>query len=74
MVDVVPGNDVMHSCGHGGPYGEDEALFEGPAEQAQDPVPLWAVWEVSHAVRTRVAYTRVRVLRLHDPGIIQRKV
>ena len=66
MVDVVPGNDVMHARCHGGTNGEDKALFEGPPQQAQDAVPLGAVWEISHAVRSRVPHPWVRMLRL--PG------
>ena len=63
-MDVVPGDDVMHARRHGGTDGEDKALFEGPPQQAQDAVPLGAVWEVGHAVRSRVPHPWVRMLRL----------
>lgn len=55
VVNVIPGNDILHACSHGGTDGEDKALFEGPAQQAQHTIPLRAVREVGHAVSSWVA-------------------
>jgi len=67
MVDVVPGDDVVHARGHGGTDGEYKALFEGPAEQAQHTVPIWAVREVGYSVRPWVSYSWVWMLWLDKP-------
>lgn len=54
----------MQACGHGGTDGKDKALFKGPAQQAQHAVPLRAVREVGHAVRSRIANARIGVFGL----------
>lgn len=63
-MNVIPGDDILHARGHGGTDGEDKALFEGPAQQAQHTVPLRAVREVGHAVCSWVSNTGVWVLWL----------
>lgn len=63
-MNVIPGDDILQACGHGGTDGEDKALFKGLAQQAQHTVPFGAVGEVSHAVRSRIANTRIRMFRL----------
>ena len=64
MVNIIPGDDVSYACGHGGTDGEDKALFEGPAQQAQHAVPLGAVREVGDAVGPWVPHTWVGMLGL----------
>lgn len=43
VVDVVPCDDIMHACGHGGSYSEYEPLFKSPSEQSQHAVTLGTV-------------------------------
>lgn len=61
---VIPGDDILHARSHGGTDGEDKALFEGPAQQAQHTVPLRAVREVGHTVCSWVPNTWVGVFWL----------
>lgn len=63
-MNVIPGDDILHARSHGGTDGEDKALFEGPAQQAQHAVPLRAVREVGHTVCSWVPNTWVGVLWL----------
>ncbi len=58
-MNVIPGDDILHARSHGGTDGEDKALFEGPAQQAQHTVPLRAVREVGHTVSSWVPNTWV---------------
>lgn len=64
VVNVIPGDDILQARGHGGTDGEDKALFKCLAQQAQHAVPLGAVGEVGHAVRSRIADTRIGVFGL----------
>lgn len=63
-MNVIPGDDILHARSHGGTDGEDKALFKGPAQQAQHAVPLGAVGEVGHAVRSGIPNTWVGVFWL----------
>ena len=63
-MNVIPGDDIMHACGHGGADSEDEALLKGPPQQAQNSVPLWAVGQVGNSVRARIPDSWVWVLLL----------
>lgn len=63
-MNVIPGDDILQARGHGGTDGEDKALFKGLAQQAQHAVPLGAVREVGHAVRSRIANARIGVFGL----------
>lgn len=62
VVNVIPGDDVLQARSHGGTDSEDKALFEGPTQQAQHTVPLRAIREVGHTVRSWVSNTRVWVI------------
>lgn len=33
-MNIIPGNNIIHASGHGGAYGEDEALFKRPTQHA----------------------------------------
>lgn len=64
MVNVIPGDDILHARSHGGTDGEDKALLEGAAKQTQHAVPLRAVWEVGHTVCSGVPDTWIWVFWL----------
>lgn len=64
VVDIVPCDDIMHACGHGRSYSEDEPLFKSPPKQPQHTVSLGAVREVGHPISAWIPHPRVRVLLL----------
>lgn len=66
MVDIIPGNNVMHASGHRGAYGKDQALLKCPPQHAEDTVSLRAVWQVCHTVCAWVPHPRVWVLLLKE--------
>lgn len=56
----------MHAGGHGGAYGEDEALLKGLLQHAEDTVSLRAVWQVCHPVCAWIPHPRVWMLLLKE--------
>lgn len=64
VVYVIPGDDILQACSHGGTNGENKALFKGPAQHAQHSVTLRAVGEVGNTVCSGVPNTWVGVFWL----------
>ena len=59
VVYVIPGDDILQACSHGGTDGENKALFKGPAQHAQHSVTLRVVGEVGNTVCSGVPNTWV---------------
>lgn len=68
VVDVVPRDDIVETCGDGASHGKDEPPGEGLPQQPQDLLALLAGRQEGGASRAAVPDAGVRVLGLqkHD--------
>lgn len=64
VVDVVPCDDIVETCGNRASHGEDEPPVEGLLQQLQDLLALLAGRQEGGASGAAVPDAGVRVLRL----------
>lgn len=64
VVDVVPCDDIVETCGNRAPHGEDEPPVEGLLQQLQDLLALPAGRQEGGARGAAVPDAGVRVLGL----------
>lgn len=66
VVDVVPCDDIVETCGNRAPHGEDEPLVEGLPQQLQHLLALLAGRQEGGASGAAVPDAGVRVLGLQN--------
>ena len=64
VMNVVPGDDIVETCGNRVSDSEDESPVKGFPQQLQDFLALITGWQVGNAGRSAVPHPRVLVLGL----------
>lgn len=64
VVNIVPGDDVVETCGNRSSNGEDQSPVEGFPQQLQDFLTLLTGWKEGSASGSAVPHPRVWMLGL----------